>query len=59
MACVDASADQTLSRIPNWHEMAPVEQERTMRLIAKRNKQRTDALEAHAREQQQQPQQQQ
>ena len=44
MACVVVRANQTLSRIPNWHEMAPVEQERTMRLIAKRNKQRTDAL---------------
>lgn len=35
-----------MSRIPNWHEMPPVEQERTIRLLTKRNKQRMDALRA-------------
>ncbi|WFD36221.1 hypothetical protein MCUN1_003099 [Malassezia cuniculi] len=38
------NSDGTLSRVPNWHDMAPIEQERTIRLLSKRNKQRMESL---------------
>ena len=37
--------DGTLSRIPNWHEMTEGEQQKTLRLIAIRNKKRITDLE--------------
>lgn len=39
------NSDGTLSRISNWHDMTPAEQERTVRLVAKRrNRDRMEAL---------------
>ncbi|EPS40468.1 hypothetical protein H072_5687 [Dactylellina haptotyla CBS 200.50] len=40
------NSDGTLSRIHNWGEMTPLERERTVRILGKRNKLRTEALEA-------------
>ena len=34
----------TLSRIANWAEMTPIERERTVRILGKRNKLRLDRL---------------
>lgn len=36
----------TLSRIANWAEMTPIERERTVRILGKRNKLRLDKLKA-------------
>lgn len=36
--------DGTLSRIHNWAEMTDMEKERTLRVLAKRNRLRTEAL---------------
>jgi len=38
------NTDGSLSRITNWHELSEVEQQNTLRVIAKRNKQRREAL---------------
>ena len=38
--------DGSLARINNWHEMAQSEKDTTLRVIAKRNKQRLDILKA-------------
>jgi hypothetical protein len=38
--------DGTLSRITNWPEMTEPERQKTLRIIAKRNKKRLDALQA-------------
>ncbi|KAG7563114.1 hypothetical protein FFLO_01422 [Filobasidium floriforme] len=47
------NSDGTLSRISNWHEMTPPEQERTVRLIAKRrNQERMKALQKKEDEEQ-------
>ncbi|KAK6539689.1 hypothetical protein TWF694_009893 [Orbilia ellipsospora] len=40
------NSDGTMSRIHNWAEMTPLERERTVRILGKRNKLRTEALEA-------------
>eukprot|EP00049_Salpingoeca_infusionum_P010554 m.182669 g.182669 ORF g.182669 m.182669 type:complete len:90 (+) comp14673_c1_seq1:142-411(+) len=40
------NTDGTISRIENWHDMSPLEQERTLRLIGKRNRKRRAQLEA-------------
>lgn len=42
------NSDGTMSRIPNWHEMTDVEKERTVRILAKRNQQRTERLRAES-----------
>ena len=39
------NTDGTVSRISNWTELSETEQARSLRLIAKRNRQRTEALE--------------
>eukprot|EP00240_Pyramimonas_obovata_P012290 CAMPEP_0118951446 /NCGR_PEP_ID=MMETSP1169-20130426/53146_1 /TAXON_ID=36882 /ORGANISM="Pyramimonas obovata, Strain CCMP722" /LENGTH=110 /DNA_ID=CAMNT_0006898505 /DNA_START=292 /DNA_END=624 /DNA_ORIENTATION=- len=44
------NTDGTMSRINNWHEMTEREQQNTLRLISKRNKQRREALLAQANE---------
>ena len=50
---VSVNSDGTLSRISNWHEMTPPEQERTVRLIAKRrNQERMKALQKKEDEEQ-------
>ena len=36
----------SLSRIANWAEMTPIERERTIRILGKRNKLRLDKLKA-------------
>jgi hypothetical protein len=36
--------DGTMSRIANWAEMAEIEKKNTLRIIAKRNKERLDEL---------------
>lgn len=36
--------DGTMSRITNWDKMADIEKKNTLRILAKRNKQRLDAL---------------
>ncbi|AYO41114.1 hypothetical protein DNF11_0164 [Malassezia restricta CBS 7877] len=36
----------TMSRIPNWHDMTDMEKERTVRILSKRNKERTERLRA-------------
>ena len=36
--------DGTMSRISNWHEMTKLEQEKTHKMLIKRNKKRRDAL---------------
>ncbi|KAK3896871.1 hypothetical protein C8A05DRAFT_20248, partial [Staphylotrichum tortipilum] len=38
--------DGTISRIANWHEMAPVERENTLRILGKRNQLRLGNLRA-------------
>ena len=38
------NSDGSLSRIPNWHQMTLNEQEKTKRLIAKRNEKRKEEL---------------
>eukprot|EP01046_Picozoa_sp_COSAG06_P024799 COSAG06_NODE_2045_length_7751_cov_1.725039_4_plen_232_part_00 len=38
--------DGSMSRITNWHEMTEVEQQRTLRVVAKRNKSRRSQLQA-------------
>eukprot|EP00959_Pyramimonas_sp_CCMP1952_P461418 9481539-Pyramimonas_sp.AAC.1 len=43
------NTDGTMSRINNWHELTEREQQNTLRLISKRNKQRRDALLAQAK----------
>eukprot|EP00930_Biecheleria_cincta_P093684 TRINITY_DN84170_c0_g1_i1.p1 TRINITY_DN84170_c0_g1~~TRINITY_DN84170_c0_g1_i1.p1 ORF type:complete len:117 (-),score=37.28 TRINITY_DN84170_c0_g1_i1:40-363(-) len=40
------NTDGTLSRISNWHEMIEAEQQKTLRIIGKRNQQRLAALRA-------------
>jgi hypothetical protein len=40
------NVDGTMSRISNWEQMAEIERKNTLRIIAKRNKQRLDALKA-------------
>lgn len=42
------NTDGTVSRIANWAQLSDVERERTLRLIAKRNKQRIERLEAQS-----------
>ena len=37
---------QTMSRIPNWHDMTEMEKERTVRILSRRNKERTERLRA-------------
>ena len=44
MGPVIINSDGTIGRIGNWHEMTPEEQERTKRVVAKRNKARIDKL---------------
>lgn len=44
--------DGTMSRITNWPEMTEMEQKNTLRVIAKRNKQRREKLEAQLKEEQ-------
>jgi hypothetical protein len=39
------NSNGTLSRIPNWNSLTELEQNKTLRLIAKRNKQRISILE--------------
>jgi hypothetical protein len=38
----------SLSRIANWAEMSPIERERTVRILGKRNKLRLEKLKAEA-----------
>lgn len=38
------NSDGTMSRIPNWHDMTDMEKERTVRILSKRNKERTERL---------------
>ncbi|WFD38205.1 uncharacterized protein MJAP1_001153 [Malassezia japonica] len=38
------NSDGTLARVPNWHEMTKDEQERTTRILAKRNQARLEKL---------------
>jgi predicted Fe-S protein YdhL (DUF1289 family) len=40
------NADGTLSRITNWEKMTEIEQKNTIRILAKRNKERLDKLKA-------------
>ena len=40
------NVDGTMSRISNWEQMADIEKENTLRIIAKRNQVRLDALRA-------------
>jgi len=40
------NSDGTISRIANWDKMTPAEQERTQRIVARRNEQRRKRLEA-------------
>lgn len=35
-----------MSRIPNWHDMTEMEKERTVRILSRRNKERTERLRA-------------
>jgi hypothetical protein len=42
------NGDGTLSRIANWAEMSPIERERTVRILGKRNKLRLEKLKAEA-----------
>ena len=42
------NADGTISRITNWHDMTAAEQQRTLRVIGKRNRSRTAALKKAA-----------
>ena len=37
--------DGSLSRITNWHELTELEQQRTLDVVARRNKQRREALQ--------------
>ena len=41
------NSDGSMSRIPNWKDMPKSEQEKTMRVIAKRNKSRKAKLLEH------------
>ena len=45
---VVVNSDGTISRIANWHSMTEPEQQRTLRVIGKRNRSRMAALEAAA-----------
>ena len=38
------NSDGTISRIPNWTQLSPQEQQTALRRIAARNKQRIDSL---------------
>ena len=38
------NTDGSLSRIPNWANLSDIERDRSLRLIAARNKRRTEAL---------------
>ncbi|KAK6531449.1 hypothetical protein TWF281_008253 [Arthrobotrys megalospora] len=38
------NTDGTLSRIHNWAEMTPLERERTIKILGKRNRLRTESL---------------
>ena len=49
---VVVNSDGTLSRIANWHEMTEAEQQKTLRVVGKRNQSRMAALKAKADEQQ-------
>ncbi len=40
------NVDGTMSRISNWDQMADIEKKNTLRIIAKRNRERLDALKA-------------
>ncbi|KAK6335499.1 hypothetical protein TWF696_002273 [Orbilia brochopaga] len=40
------NSDGTMSRIHNWAEMTPLERERTIKILGKRNQLRTEALQA-------------
>ena len=40
------NVDGTMSRISNWDKMADIEKKNTLRIIAKRNRERLDALKA-------------
>eukprot|EP00931_Biecheleriopsis_adriatica_P086183 TRINITY_DN60896_c0_g1_i1.p1 TRINITY_DN60896_c0_g1~~TRINITY_DN60896_c0_g1_i1.p1 ORF type:complete len:111 (+),score=31.60 TRINITY_DN60896_c0_g1_i1:24-356(+) len=42
------NTDGTISRINNWHEMTESEQQKTLRVIGKRNQQRLAKLRAEA-----------
>lgn len=42
--CTRSPLTQTLARVPNWHEMTKDEQERTTRILAKRNQARLEKL---------------
>ena len=41
------NSDGTISRIANWQNMSDIEQQRSLRLLAKRNKVRMDSLKAN------------
>ncbi|KAI3624933.1 hypothetical protein CBS14141_002354 [Malassezia furfur] len=41
---VVVNSDGTLARLPNWDKMTPDEQERTVRILAKRNQARLEKL---------------
>ena len=45
---VVVNSDGTIARIANWHSMTEAEQQRTLRVIGKRNRSRMAALEAAA-----------
>jgi len=47
---VVVNTDGSISRIANWHEMVPIEQENTLRIIGRRNQQRLAALRAAQQE---------
>lgn len=40
------NVDGTMSRISNWDKMVDIEKKNTLRIIAKRNRERLDALRA-------------
>ncbi|WFD02422.1 hypothetical protein MOBT1_001104 [Malassezia obtusa] len=41
---VVVNSDGTLARLPNWDKMTPDEQERTVRILSKRNQARLEKL---------------
>ncbi|WFC97262.1 hypothetical protein MBRA1_003929 [Malassezia brasiliensis] len=41
---VVVNSDGTLARLPNWDKMTPDEQQRTVRILAKRNQARLEKL---------------
>ncbi|KIW06334.1 uncharacterized protein PV09_02797 [Verruconis gallopava] len=47
---VVVNVDGTLSRITNWDKMADIERKNTLRILAKRNKERLDSLKAQQKD---------